>query len=79
MAFYNSTKTVKFITEILTVNEIENHYTTDPKALQKYFVGYSNCGKKPMTKFFRSSREIENYAYAKFWREKNKKYFGIFI
>ena len=32
-----------------------------------------------MTKFFRSSREIENYAYAKFWREKNKKYFGIFI
>ena len=40
MAFYNSTKTVKFITEILTVNEIENHYTTDQKALPKYFVGY---------------------------------------
>ena len=37
MAFYNSTKTVKFITEILTVNEIENHYTTDPKSSTKVF------------------------------------------
>lgn len=35
MAFYNSTKTVKFIKEILTVNEIENHYTTDPKSSTK--------------------------------------------
>ena len=58
------------------------------KPLQKYFVGYLSkfetlegtqiVEKKPMTKFFQSSRKIENYAYAKFWREKNKKYFGIF-
>ena len=38
MAFYNSTKTLKFITEILTVNEIENHYTTDPKTHTKEFL-----------------------------------------
>ena len=38
MAFYNSTKTLKFITEILTVNEIENHYTTDPKIPTKEFL-----------------------------------------
>lgn len=35
MALYNSTKTVKLITEILTVNEIENHYSTNPKSSTK--------------------------------------------
>ena len=77
MAFFNSTRTVKF-----SVNKIDDNYTTDTKTPSKvqYLVGYLSKKRLKKLKLWKKTLDwiISNLCLCKIWKEKNKKYFGIF-